>query len=246
MARELYKIVHKKYYIAMLLLLLLPALFGVGYFFNLPYIMAGDEIAGSALGYCGEMQQLIKYFYFLVVIFLACDAFSGEIEAGQMRTLMVHVSSRKKIVLQKYASLCLAISICHVMFWAFNIIVYYLCNIKNGSPIIWTDKDIRIYVSIFLGYLVTFFSWMAIAFMAGAFLRKIYCLILVYIMWFALRYADKVAGMKSISTEFMADYLSNAPNSEAVAKVLSYMFSFLICVTAIYISICIYRHKDIS
>lgn len=246
MARELYKIIHKKYYAAMLLLLLLPALFGIGYFFDLPYIMEGDEIAGSALSYCGEMQQLIKYFYFLVVIFFACDAFSGEIEAGQIRTLMVHVSSRKKIILQKYLSLCLVVSLCHVAFWVFNIIVYCLSNIKNGSPIIWADKDITINVNIFGGYLVAFFVCMAITFLAGIFLRKLYCLMLVYFIWFALRYADKVAGLRRVSTEFLADYLSNTPDSTAIVNLLCYVLNLFICVAAIYIAICFYRQKDIS
>lgn len=246
MARELYKMIHKKYYIAVLLLLLLPALFGVGYFFDLPYMMEGDEIAGSALDYCSKMQQLIKYFYFLVVIFLSCDAFSGEIEGGQLRTLMVHVSSRKKIMLQKYVSLCIMALICHLLFWTFNSIIYCICSIKNGSPVILADKDIRIYAGIFAGYLVAFFVCMAIAFLAGVFLKKLYCLILVYFIWFALRYADQVAGLKGISTEFLADYLSGASNSGATAVVLCYVFSLLLCVIAIYSSICVYRHKDIS
>ena len=72
MVRELYKMIHKKYYIAIILLLIIPSLFGIGYFFDLSYMMDGTEIADSAFDYCSEMQILIKYFYFLGV----CETFS--------------------------------------------------------------------------------------------------------------------------------------------------------------------------
>lgn len=246
MARELYKIIHRKYYIAMILLLILPALFGVGYFFNLPYMMDGDEISGSALGYCAEMQQLIKYFYFLVVIFLSCDAFSGEMEDGQLRMLMVHVNSRKKIFFQKYASLYLVVSLFHVLFWVANIVVYCLCSIKNYRPVIIAENSLAVYAGIFLGYLEAFFVCIAIAFFAGLFLRKLYCLVLVYFMWFILRYADQVVGLKSVSTEFMADYLSGSVNGASMENVLCYLLGLLICIAVMYISIYLYQRKDIK
>lgn len=246
MARELYKIIHKKYYIAMIFLLLLPALFGAGYFFDLPYIMEGDEIAGSAFDYCAQMQQLIKYFYFFVVIFLAVDAFSGEIEAGQLRTIMVHESSRKRIVMQKYSSLCLVVAIFQALFWAFNIVVYCLYNMKNHQEIVIADKNIIVYAGIFLGYLEAFFVCVAIAFLAGLFLRKLYCLVLVYFMWFILRYADQVAGMKGIATEFMADYLIDSPNALLLENILCYLTSLFLCAAAVYTATCFYQYKDIN
>ena len=106
MVGELYKMFHKKYCIALMFLLLIPILFGLGYFFNLSYIIDNEENMSSMLGYCFEMQVDIKYLYFFVVIFLACDMFSAEIEEGQIRTLLVYTASRKKVFLQKYGALC--------------------------------------------------------------------------------------------------------------------------------------------
>lgn len=245
MVRELYKIMFKKYYLALIVLLFLPAIVGIGYIFDLSYMMDGEEIAGSALSYCAEMQQLIKYFYFFVVIFLSCDAFSGEMEDGQLKTVMVHVNSRKKIFLQKYLSLCLVVSLFHVLFWAANIAVYCLGSVKNHRPVIMAENSLTVYAGMFLGYLEAFFVCMSIAFLAGIFLRKLYCLVLVYFVWFVLRYADQVADIRNVSTEFMADYLGSA-DRVSMANVLCCLFGLFMCVAVISISICLYQRKDIN
>ena len=92
---ELYKFWCKKSIRILLLLLVIPLLFGVGYFFDLSYMIEDGEMADNVLAYCAQMQLLIKNIYFLAVIFISCDVFSGEIENGQIRISMVHMYSRK-------------------------------------------------------------------------------------------------------------------------------------------------------
>ena len=98
---ELYKFWCKKSIRILLLLLVIPLLFGVGYFFDLSYMIEDGEMADNVLAYCAQMQLLIKNIYFLAVIFISCDVFSGEIENGQIRISMVHMYSRKKLMMEK-------------------------------------------------------------------------------------------------------------------------------------------------
>ena len=67
---ELYKFWCKKSIRILLLLLVIPLLFGVGYFFDLSYMIEDGEMADNVLAYCAQMQLLIKNIYFLAVILL--------------------------------------------------------------------------------------------------------------------------------------------------------------------------------
>lgn len=246
MVRELYKMFHKKYYIAMIFLLLIPILFGLGYFFDLSYIIDSEENVSSVLGYCFDMQVDVKYLYFFVVVFLSCDIFSGEIEEGQIRTLLVHMSSRKKIFLQKYEAVCFLLSIFHILFWMFNAGIYCICNIKNDKPIVFSDKPVGIYIGIFLGYLEAFFVCVSVAFFIGIFFRKVYSIIFVYFIWFVCRYINELISLKNISTEFMADYLGNSIGNIDCQEILCYMISLILCIAITYISMYLFKRKDIS
>lgn len=68
MKQELYKMYHRKYFLAWCFLMLLPFLFGIGTIFHLPY-MVGESSFPSAFDYCADMQELVKYFYFLVAVY---------------------------------------------------------------------------------------------------------------------------------------------------------------------------------
>jgi ABC-type transport system involved in multi-copper enzyme maturation permease subunit len=246
MVRELYKMLHKRYYLTLMLLLLIPLLFGIGYFFDLPYMLDDNALASSALDYCADMQTLIKYFYFLVITFFACDALAGEFEEGQLRILVAHVSSRKKILLQKFFALCFLITVFHILFWVFNFVIYYLCNIKNHLEIILLSKKFEVYAGVFWGYLESFYLIIAITLLMGLFLRKIYTLVIIYFVWFAFRYVDQLVSMKNIFPEFMADYLYHATISITSINIWSYMIALLLCFMIMFISICLFRHKDIK
>lgn len=242
---ELYNIIHKKYYIVLLLLLLIPLMFGAGCFFNLPYMNEGEAFAGSALEYCAEMQQLIKNLYFLAVIFIACDAFAGELEEGQLRTALVQVCSRRKLVIRRYLSLCALVTVFHFFFWGINMIVYCLCTAKKHTPIFISNRSGGTYIGIWGGYLEAFFICMAVALCVGLFLRKIYSIVVVYILWFALRYVDKVISLKNILTEFSADYFMDHVRAVSIKDLHVYMLNGLVCIVIVWIGMCIFQHKDI-
>jgi len=246
MLRELYKMIHKKYYLALILLLLIPVLFGIGSFFDLPYMLEGNDLSNYAFDYCTEMQILIKYFYFLVIIFLACDVFSGELEEGQLRMEIVHVNSRRKILLQKFGALCLLASAFHVLFWAVNFGLYYLCDIKNNTSITVLSKNIEVCAGIFFGYLEAFFICIAITFLFGLFFKKIHTLIIVYFMWFICRYIDQIVSMKNIFPEFMADYLSHETSSVTSINISSHVINLLLAIAILFISIWLFQRKDIN
>ncbi len=246
MVGELYKMFHKKYCIALMFLLLIPILFGLGYFFNLSYIIDNEENMSSMLGYCFEMQVDIKYLYFFVVIFLACDMFSAEIEEGQIRTLLVYTASRKKVFLQKYGALCFLLSIFHMLFWIFNAGIYWVCNIKNDKPIVFIDNPMPTYIGMFLGYLEAFFVWISVAFFIGIFFRKIYSMVFVYFIWFACRYINELIGLKNVSTEFMADYFGKSMRNMVYQDILCYMINLFLCIGIICISLYLFERKDIS
>ncbi|MBA4688096.1 MAG: hypothetical protein H2184_13140 [Candidatus Galacturonibacter soehngenii] len=244
MLKELYKIIYKKYYFSLILLLFMPMLFAIGYFLNLPYMVEENNLSTSALDYCAEMQMLIKYAYFLVIIYLSTDAFSGELEGGQLRLVTIHVISRTKIVLQKLSAICLFILVLHILFWLFNFSMYCLGNLKNNIPIVFSSKNIEIYIGIFGGYLVSFYVCSIISFFIGLFMKKIYTLVVVYFIWFVCRYADQIASMKNIFPEFMADYLTEI-SGNTTYQISGYLWSILFFFIILLILIRMFHNKNI-
>lgn len=206
MIQELYKMFHKKYFFSLLLLLVLPLVFGIGWFFRLPYITEGGTFE-SCLDYCANMQELIKYFYFFIVVYLACDCLAGELEEGQLNLEILYVCDRRKVIINKTLAFVSLTCVFHAAFWAFNFAVYCICNIKEQCPIILYQGGLLSYIGIFFGYLEMFFIWGALAMLIGLFFRKIHTFVITYFVWFALRYIDKIITLKNIAPEFMADFL---------------------------------------
>ena len=242
---ELYKFWCKKSIRILLLLLVIPLLFGVGYFFDLSYMIEDGEMADNVLAYCAQMQLLIKNIYFLAVIFISCDVFSGEIENGQIRISMVHMYSRKKLMMEKYLSLCGVITMFHCFFWAVNALIYCLCMQKINMPILICDRNVMVYIQIFVGYLESFFLCIALAFCTGLFLKKMHNVVLIYILWFSLRYMEEVIGLKDIVVEFTADYLTETASALSVGWNIFFL-NGLMGVIFVLLGICVFQHKDMK
>lgn len=242
---ELYKFFYKKHIRIFLLLLVIPILFGVGCLFDLSYMMEEGEMADSVFAYCSQMQQLIKNIYFLAVIFISCEIFSGEIENGQIRTSLVHMCSRKKLFLKKYFSICFVITIFHCLFWGINALLYCFCMLKENLPIVLRDKSIVVYFQIFSGYLEAFFLCVALAFLVGLFLKKMHSVILLYVLWFSFRYAEEVIGLKNVLVEFTADYLTELPAALPVGG-KPFLFSGLLCIAFIGAGMFFFQQKELK
>lgn len=246
MLREWYKMLRRKYYLALLLLLLIPFLFGVGNFFHLSYMIEDNHFESSVLDYCAEMQRLVKYFHFCIVIYLASDTFAGERANGQLRLALVHINHRKRLIWQKAGTTSLVILFFHVLFWGFNMAVYCLCCFKNHVPIVFYDKAASIYICTFGGYFVAFMLCIAIAFVLGLYMKKLYVLSITFILWFICRYIDQLLPLNNILPEFTADQLYQSAVHVSAANAISLLSGMIVSCVLFSIGAHLFNQKDID
>ena len=102
-----------------------------------------------------------------------------------------------------------------------------------------------VYIQIFVGYLESFFLCIALAFCTGLFLKKMHNVVLIYILWFFLRYMEEVIGLKDIVVEFTADYLTETASALSVGWNIFFL-NGLIGVIFVLLGICVFQHKDMK
>ncbi len=246
MKQELYKMYRKKYFISLFLLLILPFLFGAGTFFHLPYMTSGD-ISASALDYCAEMQELVKFFYFLIAVYLASDFFAGEREDGQLCMGILYTCNRRKFLCGKIAAYSVLMFIFQLIFWVFNMAMYFICTIKEAGPVLLHSRVIKAYLEMFSGYLEAAVLYGTIAILAGLFFKKIHTVILVYFTWLGFRYINELAGLKQILPEFYADFLleHGIPSGRGIPE-MSFIVGAIIIIVIVFSALHIFERKDIA
>ena len=110
---ELVKLSRKKTTRLLLLLFAPSVLFGVGMSLGLSFFVSdgaggGVDAVGGAmagLGFAVSMMEQSDFILFLVAIILASLSLSGELENGQIKSEIIRVCGRWKIVLAKYIAL---------------------------------------------------------------------------------------------------------------------------------------------
>ncbi|MCB6414241.1 hypothetical protein LI221_04035 [Faecalimonas umbilicata] len=246
MKQELYKMYHRKYFLAWCFLMLLPFLFGIGTIFHLPY-MVGESSFPSAFDYCADMQELVKYFYFLVAVYLAGNLFAGEREEGQLQISMVLIGNRKKIIIAKILSYASLLFLFQLAFWLVNFFLYYLGNIGSSTFHIMQKGCFISYAGMFFGYWEMLVLCGVAAILAGMYLKQIHTIVIVYFVWFALRYANELVDLKGIFPEFYADYLmEHLSVTGGEIAVSSFVISGILCILLSYAAILLFNKKDIA
>lgn len=202
---EWVKLYHKRLSLLLLLFLIPPVLFGVGMFLSVSFFVSDGGTGGvdavgvslSGLGFAVNMMEQSKYIIFLVVIILAAASLSGELENGQMKSEIIRICSRSRIVGAKYTALLMLVfgAIILSLLWSILIYSMFVRNTVFASGQIFDELS-----AVHVGYIV--FSMLGIGtavsvtFLLGTKMKTFPCFAVSYILWFVSLYTDFIENMK--------------------------------------------------
>ena len=114
---EFTKLLRKRISLLLLLFFMPAVLFGIGMLLGLSFFVSDGGGGGvdavekslSGIGFAVTIMEQSKYIIFLVIIILAAFTLSGELENGQIKSEIIRICSRSKIVVAKYVALSMLI-----------------------------------------------------------------------------------------------------------------------------------------
>lgn len=213
---ELVKLYHKRISLLLLLFFVPAVLFGVGMGLGLSFFVAdgggtGVDAVGKALsgmGFAVNMLEQSKYIIFLVLMILAATSFSGELENGQMKSEILKICSRSKILLAKYVALLVAVCGVIVMSVLWSLLIYagLVRGTEFASGTLY-DELLGAHVGYILFTLLGAAVALAVTFLLGTRRKTFPCFAISYILWFASLYSDFIEKIKLLIPYNMPNYL---------------------------------------
>ena len=137
---EFTKLLRKRISLLLLLFFMPAVLFGIGMLLGLSFFVSDGGGGGvdavekslSGIGFAVTIMEQSKYIISLVIIILAAFTLSGELENGQIKSEIIRICSRSKIVVAKYVALSIDIG-CNS--FVFDLVIAYLCNVCQQNRI---------------------------------------------------------------------------------------------------------------
>ena len=219
---ELIKLFHKRTSLLLLINFLIPLIYGIGAAFGASFIVTDggggniDVVANglTAMGFTVNMLGQIKYVLFMVIIILSAISLAGELENGQIKSEIIRVCSRPKILFAKYISLLIAALALFLVFvlWSLGIYYFLLSNSPYANGIFSDGQlltQLQYIIFSFIGVSVA--SSITMAF--GLKLKVFACFAVSYIMWFASLYSDFFGSIKLLIPYNWPDYILETPNT---------------------------------
>jgi len=122
---ELFKLLKKRLTLAMLAILFVPAFYTFSAVTDAPLFQMSPS---GALDFAFAQWDLLGMtgLFQVLVSLITVGSFSSEIENGQLRTSVIRLCSRKKIVYAKAISLTFFSILCYFLFAIFSIVCYYI------------------------------------------------------------------------------------------------------------------------
>lgn len=205
----------------LLLLFFVPAvLFGIGMLLGLSFFVSDGGGGGvdavekslSGIGFAVTMMEQSKYIVFLVIIILAAFTLSGELENGQIKSEIIRICSRSKIVAAKYVALFTLIFVAILLSWLWSLIIYAILVSKtefaNGLLF---DGLVQAQIGYIAFTILGIGTGLAVTFLLGVKLKTFPCFAISYIVWFASLYTDFMGKIKLLIPYNMPNhYLENA------------------------------------
>lgn len=247
---ELIKLLHKRTTLLVFLNFLIPLFFGIGMLCGLTFYVAEDVYAVSsglsALGFTVDMLGKSKYILYFVAIIISAISFAGELEKGQMKSEVLRICSRFKILIAKYTALLIALAIMVILFVLWSMIVYYLL-LRNGAyssgeftgPFV--REQLYSLLFTFLGTAVA----TAITILLGVKLKMFSCFTIAYIIWFVGLYTDFFGRLRLLIPYNLPEY-----TLEQAGQAMSFMPYVLLfiayCCVLIAVSVIVFQRMDIK
>ena len=250
---ELTKLLYKKTSLLLLINFLLPLIYGIGAALGASFIVTDggtgsiDVVANglTAMGFTVNMLGQIKYILFMVVIILSAISLAGELENGQIKSEIIRVCSRPKILLAKYISLLVAMLIVFILFIVWSLGIYYL--LLSSSPYangVFSDGQLPVQLQNIIFSFIGVAVASSITIALGLKLKVFACFAISYIMWFVSLYSDFFGNIKRLIPYNWPDYVLETPNG---TNALLYGGLFVgYCIVILALSAFVFRRMDIK
>lgn len=215
---EFTKLLRKRISLLLLLFFVPAVLFGIGMLLGLSFFVSDGGGGGvdavnkslSGIGFAVTMMEQGKYIIFLVIIILAAFTLSGELENGQIKSEIIRICSRSKILAAKYAALFTLIFgvILLSLLWSLFIYVVFVSKTEFASGLLYDGQAQIGYIAFTVLGIGT---GLAVTFLLGVKLKTFPCFAVSYIVWFASLYTDFMGKIKLLIPYNMPDhYLEHA------------------------------------
>ncbi len=231
---EFVKIMHKRNSLLLLLLFVPTVLFGIGMTLGLSFFVSDgggggvDAVASSlsGIGFAVNMMEQSKYIIFLVIIILAASTLSGELENGQMKSEILRVCNRNKIVIAKYISMLIVIygAILLSLLWSLLIYAMFVSGTEYASGLLF-DELVLAHIGYILFMILGVSTAISVTFLFGVRLKMFPCFAVSYIAWFASLYTDFMGNIKLLIPYNMPNYFLDNP--EKIEDIYMYIFLYI-------------------
>ena len=248
---EFAKLMHKRISLLLLLLFVPAVLFGVGMLSGISFFVSdggggGVEAVGSSLsglGFAVNMMEQSKYIIFLVVIILSASTLSGELENGQIKSEIIRVCSRGKIVIAKFVSLIIVVyaAILLSLLWSLLIYALFVSGTEYASGLLF-DELVLAHSGYILFMILGVGTAMSVTFLLGVKLKMFPCFAVSYIVWFASLYTDFMGKVKLLIPYNMPNYFLE--NQHKLGNAFMYILLYVAYCLAFQIVSCIVLKKS--
>lgn len=248
---ELEKLLHKKTTLLSALNFVVPLLFGIGMISGFSFFVGEgvDAVSQelSAMDFIVNMLGQSKYLLFFIAIILAAISVASEIENGQMKSEVIRVCSRSKILLAKYFALLIFLGAVVLMFIIWCLATYAVMLLVN-SPYASSEffgqairEQIYYIIFMFVGVAVAVSSTMLL----GLKLKTFPCFAISYIGWFISLYSDFFGGLKLFIPYNLPDYaLEQAGNAVILLPYVGLFLGYCGILTAL--AVVLFQCMDIK
>lgn len=215
---EFTKLLRKRTSLLLLLFFAPAVLFGIGMLLGLSFFVSDGGGGGvdavekslSGIGFAVTMMEQGKYIVFLVIIILAAFTLSGELENGQMKSEIIRICSRSKILAAKYVALFTLIFgvILLSLLWSLLIYAVIVSKTEFANGLLYDGQAQIGYIAFTVLGIGT---GLAVTFLLGVKLKTFPCFAISYIVWFASLYTDFMGKIRLLIPYNMPNhYLEHA------------------------------------
>lgn len=244
---EFIKLLRKRISLLLLLFFVPAVLFGIGMLLGLSFFVSDGGGGGvdavekslSGIGFAVTIMEQSKYINSLISIILAAFTLSGELENGQIKSEIIRICSRSKIVAAKYVALFILIlgAILLSLIWSLLIYAMFVSKTEFANGLLF-DRLAQTQIGYIAFTILGIATELAVTFLLGVKLKTFPCFAISYIVWFASLYTDFMGKIKLLIPYNMPNhYLEHtgaAENGFAYAALyISYCLVFLTFSTVI-------------
>lgn len=256
MKTELYKICHRKSSLMLVIPMLLVAVISWGYskgVIKLNLTGSGDS-AYSCMDFVFIVWTVLSGLGIMGILFIlfAAFQFSGEIEHGQIKLMILRIGKRNSIILGKYLALLLMVCVTIMGTLVACAVSYYLLisssEMGTGTfgATIGRVSTIDIFIMISLQILM-YPVLIGLTFLIGLFANPFVTFVLTMLWLYVENY---LAGTESFAAKLLPEYWGNQiilnGSAPALQMILSVVVVSMVSVVIIIASTGIFRKVDIK